>query len=339
MPLYNDLIINRDPIPPDPLAHKANQMATAAERLKDSLASRMEAIRREFDRPSTRKLLGAPQSLVTVSVLLAAGWVGVGAWEYVISAPIYEVVISKDFPWIAFIGCMMVAVYCSACLAEGSKHFSILDEGRTVGEAGNRVLANVYSDGVAKRLHGSNWFFAPKMGLIVGAIFLAGIYYLSIERVRLQQLAGEAVDDSILSIWMPVVLYGVEILLGIPAFFALLWGICRYNLRRYGKERSRRMGELEALVDSALETRGEYVIALQEYNAWAQANGKLTRPAVSEDTALTALIAKRTGKGAPETAPVINLALPAAAAKPAAAQENGEFHGFDGVNGVSGGLQ
>lgn len=288
-----NFIGEKDPDVPNGFWQAANRAAGTWRNAEQSLTALESQIRLWVNRPSIRKVLSASPGLILLSLLLTGAYFAVGYWEWEISKEIYEVLISASVPWLPFLGCMGVALYVSSCLGESSRHFSILTSEENVGQDRNlrqaeAARARLFGRRVERDM-ASGWFFHPITGIAVGIVFLFGIYLASRLRVELLNAAGEQRGEDF-QIWLPVVLYGVEILLGIPAVYIAKWGYLTIRQRLFTKALTSAKDDEDDLRQIAISLYSDYMTALAEYNPWAERQGKPSRPLLPPGAALQALL-------------------------------------------------
>jgi len=262
---------------PDHLAYQANDLAARAKDAEDSYKNLHASAEQEARHPAQQKFYEALRSRrMLIYGVLALAFFLVVFWEWEISSPIYGVFFPAA-PMLALIGCIAVAFYASVCLGECSDHFSLLNIDAPSASREDDIVENarrVLYGGFRSSEKARRWFFSPVMGALLAAVFLCGIYLASRERVLLQEQAGELPQGATLQEYLPVILYGIDILLGIPTFFvmAALWGVWR-NRRLTGTLSAAR-GRMLDLRRIAVSTYSEYLGRLVDYNASASNNRK-----------------------------------------------------------------
>ncbi|MCG3157894.1 MAG: hypothetical protein DKINENOH_04530 [bacterium] len=256
--------------PPDELAYVANDVAVRARDAEESYANLRASAEQEARHPAHQPLYEASRSRrILIYGILAIPFVLVVLWEWEISRPIYEVFFPAA-PMLALFCCIAVAFYASICLGECSSHFSFLNSD----EAGNSTDDDIVASAL-EVLYGSpkptrrsrRWFFSPAMGALIATLFLSGIYLASRERVLLQVQAGELPSGAMLQEYLPVILYAVDILLGIPTFFFIAWLWTFWRNRKLTKTLDRERGCVLDLRRIAVSKYSEYLTKLAEYNA------------------------------------------------------------------------
>ena len=301
MPLHIDPdlgTIEREPLRPYPLAHQANRLAASAADARESLEALRKRIGREMEQPFHQKLFGAGQGRrIPMYGLLAVAFLACVYWEWITSREIYAIWVT---PWVPFIGCVGFALYASACLGESTTHFSLflLDDGRTAAdlhsEEAKKAAGQIY-DVPPKPRTATNWYLHPATGVAIALLFLFGIYIASHERIKLLKAAGELPPNADFQIWLPVILYGAEILMGMPAFFCLVWA-CRWAcMRRLETEHTRARRDDQTLRQAAIENYANYLAEVEESNGRARENGRPLALLVPPSQALRALLAEEWG--------------------------------------------
>lgn len=256
--------------PPDELAYVANDVAVRASDAGESYANLRVSAEQEARHPAHQPLYEASRSRrILIYGILAIPFVLVVLWEWEISSPIYEVFFPAA-PMLALFCCIAVAFYASICLGECSSHFSFLNSDEAGNSADDDVVASA-----RQVLYGSpkpsqkfrHWFFSPVMGALIATLFLSGIYLASRERVLLQEQAGELPSGAMLQEYLPVCLYAVDILLGIPTFFFVAWLWTSWRNRKLTKTLDRERGRVLDLRRIAVSKYSEYLTKLAEYNS------------------------------------------------------------------------
>lgn len=258
--------------PPDELAYQANDLAVRAKDAEESFKNLHAAAELEAKHPAQQKFYDALRSRrMLIYGVLALAFFLIVFWEWEISSPIYGVFFPSA-PALALVCCIAVAFYSSVCLGECSAHFALLNTDTSsdfhhddIVESARRVLYG----GSRNNHKGKHWYFSPVMGVMVAAVFLCGIYLASRERVLLQTQAGELPEGAMLQEYLPVILYAVDILLGIPTFFCIagLWAFWRN--RKLTSTLSLERGRVLDLRRIAVSTYSEYLGRLADYNTAA----------------------------------------------------------------------
>jgi hypothetical protein len=277
---------------PDDKAHRANDEALSA---RDATASRTafeRDLRAEIEHPVHTKIVDALQSrrlalygLLTLA-LLAVLW-----WEWKISRDIYEVTLPVS-PWIPFSVFVSLAFLASALLAEGIPAFSLgFSPPRTAGpDKATSAIESLYDRRKTRTRRGgpASWLL---MGIVVAALVEGAIYFLSAERVKLMTAAGEIPDGlAEMQIWLPVILFAIDIALGLPAFFVVLTGYHTLRLRRRRAMFTILRDQEIVLQRSAVKQYTDYMGDWEAYNRWATQRGMGERLLVPPCSALRALL-------------------------------------------------
>jgi hypothetical protein len=138
------------------------------------------------------------------------------------------------------------------------------------------------------------WVIHPLTGAVLAAAFLTGIYVASRIRVELQQEAGEAADGAF-QIYLPVVLYLLDIILGISAFFFI---VCCYNfvrMKRQSLKLARARDGERNLQHAAIQRYFHYLEGLREYNDRAPVGGGAEAILINPNQALRQLLIQEFG--------------------------------------------
>lgn len=272
MALHIDTTTDAELPLPDTYAHGANNQATYSADATRSKEALEKQIRLQTNHPTYKKVLGGSAQATVIYGALAIALLLIIYWEWSVSKEIYEVMISSATPWVPFLGCVAIAFYASVCIGESTSRFSVLStedigSGSDASQRSEAAAGQMYGTR-AKRKSKPNWLFHPMTGSIVALLFLGGIYLVSRHRVELLNAAGEMRNDSF-QIWLPVILYGVELMLGIPTFFFAIWVYTWLHTRSQRKRFSRaRMNEL-ALRESAVEAYTTYLREFEVFNRYA----------------------------------------------------------------------
>ncbi|MEK7396743.1 MAG: hypothetical protein AAB116_07380 [Candidatus Poribacteria bacterium] len=268
---------------PDELAHKANSEATRAD---DARKSR-EAFEKKL-REEQKKFINASQRRILLFTMLTAGFPFLLVWEWLVSQEIYEV-FSPSAIWVPFVVCVVVATFTSACLGENSSLFLLT--GRTVDPYDDEqniddTIRKMY---IQKRKR--NWLLSPAFGSILGFIFLVGIYVVSRMRVELMQKAGDISGTTAnFHVYIPPILFFMEIIFGIPVFLFILW-ICNWvNIRNLGKRFAQERDQEIILSQATISEYEEYVAQLGEYNSSQELDGRPPRPPIPPNRILRRLL-------------------------------------------------
>jgi phosphate/sulfate permease len=298
MSLYIDFSENNNkPERPDRTAHDANILSRRAADSQSSRVALEKKARDDSNNPVQQKLRNATRNrTILFCAFLALAFIGNVYWEWDVSKEIYEIWF-PTLPWLPFLVCVAVAFYASVCLGETSNHFSILSmndkEDKTNDDSTDRAVAKLY-DISKKRNMAFNWVIHPLMGFIIGFLFLSGIYHASSLRVRLMESAGELPSNDF-HVFIPVILYGLEILLGIPTFFLIVWLINWISTRMQIKKLTQARDQELVLRGSAIRKYTDYLSDLDFYNDWARHNGRPSRPLIPPNSELRRLLVDEFG--------------------------------------------
>ena len=216
--------------------------------------------------------------------MLALAFPFIAYWEWVVSYEIYEVLLPAA-PSLPIIVCIFFGIYISACLGEGTKHFSLLasedseENPIKLDEFPQGILDRLY-DQKTKRTRKRNWYFHPLTGLLLGGLFLWGIFEASLLRSELLEKAGEPSFDLLIN--LPVVLYSIELLIGIPTIFVIACLLGMWQMKRLNKKYTRaknvelKIGQC-ALKYHAQYTQGFKISHLQDKNGGGRPLAKLEK--------------------------------------------------------------
>lgn len=263
-----------DPEPPDRLAHEANDFAIRGGDAQASARALEGRIRTEMGHPVAERVRNAAHSRgIVLYTLCALAFVLVARWEWTISREVYAVLM-PGAAWLPFLGCMAVGLLASACLAEATPQFALeLGRGAAPGQTAEQsVIRNLYGRARQKRAEPPNWLLNPLTGLLVAVLITAFVLWASRARVAWMRQAGELVGDGF-QVYLPAILYAVEILLGIPTLFVVVWVYSVIRVRRARLALSRERDRALTLRSSALGRYAEYVSALDQYNDSARRRG------------------------------------------------------------------
>jgi hypothetical protein len=126
--------------------------------------------------------------------------------------------------------------------------------------------------------------------IIIALLVLIPIYIFSEERVMYLKQAGELKGElSQVDVWLPVLLYGLEILLGMPTFFLGLAFIHYISMKREARKLTREVDMEHELRKLTIETYYRYINAFDEYNR-AAGNGTRERFLIPPNKALRDLL-------------------------------------------------
>jgi hypothetical protein len=288
MSYYIDPSPKEPSLPDEDLASKANAEAiysTDAEKSREAFEKQMKE---ELNHPVQQKVLEACRSRRNLlCCILAVGFLCIVFWEWTVSREIYEVWFPKC-PWVPFIGLVAVALYVSACLNESLPAFS-LSRTPDKDEQKSEAHTNNMYDRKNWREKAKNWLFSPVTGCIIGTLFLIGIYLSSRKRVELLEGAGELPGASF-QVYLPVILYAIEIILGIFAFFLIVITWVLFRMYRRRKQLSR-VRDLEiSLRQSAIKRYMNYAAQIARYNEWAIQNKQPQIPVIPPNQKLRELL-------------------------------------------------
>ncbi len=277
MALRFETVLESNLSPQTELAHAANRLAPAWIDAKKSREILECEIQRKSNGAIHRKLSQVSSQAMVLYAALTLAYGLMLFWEWSISREIYEVLIPSTAPWVPFAGCVLIALYASASLAECTTQFSLfsLQDAEVTGgvsREATRAVTELY-DLPRPRSKTTNWFLNPVTGLVVGLLILAGVYYASLKRVQLLEAAGE-LPDADFQIYLPVVLYGIEILLGIPTFFCVVWAFQQRTANRLQLELTAAKRQEQVLIRDAAQGWEGYMIEHRVFNRNARINGK-----------------------------------------------------------------
>lgn len=278
--------------PPDELAHEANSTATKFNDARRSREYFEMGLKKFFAHEVYKKLQEASQSrrLILYGILTVVFLLTV-YFEWDISQEIYEVLLS-GLPVVPFIVFTGVGFYISAIFAEYSSHFSLYlqNHSKTDGKlyVGDRVVEKLY-DRKSKNENQTNWYFHPIFGLILGFALLFAIYLISEQRVEYLKAAGELNEDRIQA-YLPIALYAMEILFGIPAYFFLVWCQNLVTQRRKTRELTKARDFELILRDSAIQSYTAYMSKLVEYNQMIKGKGIPPRAMIPSNKSMRQLL-------------------------------------------------
>ena len=264
---------------PDPLAHEANSFAKAAGDAGRNREAMERQMQREKSHPMRQKLLDATPHSILLYLVFTAAYFLMLYWEWSVSREIYEILIPSTLPWVPFLSCVFVALYGSACLGETTTHFALfsLAQSESAADGNSQEYASVLKDlydQPRERRRATPWFFHRLTGVVIAAVVIVAIYYLSRKRVELLQAAGEAPAVGFQT-YLPVALYAIEILLGIPTFFCTMWAYAVLRTRLLRSKYTWEKRNEDTLRRAAVEKATSYFAALSSYNSSAAAHGKV----------------------------------------------------------------
>jgi hypothetical protein len=182
-----------------------------------------------------------------------------------------------------------MAIYVSACLSENSSRFLLA--GRAVDSNDDEQNLGNAVDNMYARRRKINWLLNPAIGVALGIIFLAGIYFASRTRVELMKMSGDlSKTTASFHVYIPVILYFVEILFGIPAFLFMLW-ICNLaNIRKLRRNLAQERDQEIIINQAAIKDYEEYIAQLGEYNSSLELDGRPPRPPIPPNRVLRRLL-------------------------------------------------
>jgi hypothetical protein len=296
MSLHYESPKNHQPSVPDHLAHAANNEAVRRADLRKSREALQNEIRVDINHPNFQKLLDASRSRrIPLYCLLTLAFILITFWEWHISREMYEIWFPY-VPLLPFFCCVAVGLYISACLSESSTHFSLLSlntaEGSDDGHSQDAIDESYDHPWKGQRI--TNWVFSPFTGVIVALLFLTGIYLASQTRVEFLR-AAEETPDVHFQLYLPVVLYNVEILLGMPTVFFLTWAVALLRMRKHRKTLTQARDYELVVRQSAIKKYTEYMARLGEYNQWAERHGRPQRSVVPANRSLRNLLTEEFG--------------------------------------------
>ncbi len=151
--------------------------------------------------------------------------------EYYFSKEIYRDIL-RDAPWLIALGFIAVAIFISEMVVykfSPQKRWLMFYELRN-----NKNLDDKTDDEITEIVNKlTNKYFW--IGLIFAIAMLAGLYFLSMERVEKELAAGERQSGFNIQDLMPVILYAVEIIVGVYVWYfirRIFLGIRRRILKR-----------------------------------------------------------------------------------------------------------
>ena len=160
---------------------------------------------------------------------------------------------------------------------------------------GSQALSNTVNALYDRKKHHekqTDWYFHPIFGFMLTALLLTGIVYASQARVELLQAAGERVEgiSQTLDLYLPVVLYGLEILFGMPALYVTVALRNLLHVRMQTKELTKVRDAELVLKSNAIKKYMSYVSGLNSFNTWAQDQRESERPLLPANKALRLLL-------------------------------------------------
>lgn len=284
-----------------PFSHKlatdANDKAVRATDARKSREALEKDAREEINHPTHQRIIEASRSRrIIIYGLLAVVFCFVAFWEWSISKEIYEIWFPQ-LAFAAFTACMGVAFYVSACLGESIPEFSFRRDSESKGDAGDAdaILSELYDRKIVQPRSKVNWLLDPVLGAGIGLLFMVGIFLASQERVRLLREAKQ-VSEGTFQAYLPVVLYGVEILLGIPAFFCIVWIYGWLRLKKLRVELTEAKNAEITVRQSAV---ADYMLYMKEFesrNEWLEKRGRTVGLRVPPNEALRQLFVEEFGR-------------------------------------------
>jgi hypothetical protein len=262
----------KGPSAPSELAHKANALASDATVAQQSREALEQQISEALKHPALQTIREADQGarLLLYWFLGLVAFPGVVVWEAIVSREIYEVILPyPSLWWVPIVACMGIGLWASAALGEAVSDFAMLtlsadpvaESAKSIASA-RRHLYDVHHNKPA-----GAFAFHPATGAFLAIIFLALIYGVSSYRVELLKEAGED-SGGVLQLYLPVILYAVEIGLGMPAFFVLVCLQKRAQLQRSRTAFAEAKRHELTLRQAAIEQYTQYLDDYASYNAW-----------------------------------------------------------------------
>lgn len=285
MPLFIDFPPEEESPPlPDDRLHGANLLAEQEADAGESRTARERHLRRELRHPLHQKVLDAVSSYkVLIYGFLAVVFLVDIYLEWGVSNEIYAVVFPL-IPWLLTAFCVTVAVYSSLCLGETTSNFSFLSlnsEAEIDADAAAlQETVNSQYDRANKRKTETGWYFHPLAGAIAALALLVLVYYASHARVEYLIGAGELEEGFATNyhLYLPVLLYAFEIMLGMPAAFFIVCMRHVSHVRKLTKELTKNRDDELTLQYAAIREYAYYPVVLSEYNRWAREHNKPERP-------------------------------------------------------------
>lgn len=289
----------KGPSAPSELAHKANALASDATVAQQSREALEQQISEALKHPALQKIREADQGarLLLYWFLGLVAFPGVVVWEAIVSREIYEVILPyPSLWWVPIVACMGVGLWASAALGEAVSDFAMLtlstdpvtESAKSIASA-RRHLYDVRHNKPA-----GAFAFHPATGAFVAIIFLTLIYGVSLYRVELLKEAGED-PGGLLQLYLPVILYAVEIGLGMPAFFVLVCLQKRAQLQRSRIAFAEAKRHELTLRQAAIELYTQYLDDYRHYNAWADQKQQPRALLVLPNTELRQLLPQEWG--------------------------------------------
>ncbi|KAA3658586.1 MAG: hypothetical protein DWQ10_10905 [Calditrichaeota bacterium] len=284
------------PVLPDPLLHQANILAEQAQDAKSSRETLEQELRAEVNHPLHQKVRA---DLHSRRLFVYGGFALIFLlnviFEWMISNEIYAIVLPQ-VSWLAIVFCIAIGIYASLCFGETTSYFSFISLNKQATNTGDtqslsKTVSALYDRKKQHAKH-SGWYFHPILGCIIAAVLLAGIYSASQARVGLLQVAGEVEEgfSHTLHLFLPVILYALEILFGMPALYFLIAMRNLTHVRTQTKELTLFRDAELVLKSSVLEKYTAYVAGLNTFNTWAQEQGEPAIPMLPVNQALRNLL-------------------------------------------------
>ncbi|MCA9735444.1 MAG: hypothetical protein H6696_15065 [Deferribacteres bacterium] len=284
------------PLLPDHLLHQANLLADQASDAKASREALEQELREKVNHPLHQKIRADLHSRrLFVYCGFAIIFLFNVVFEWMVSNEIYAVVLPQ-LSWLALAFCIAVGIYASACFGETTSYFSFLSFQRNgMNTDGSQALSNTVNALYDRKKHHekqTDWYFHPIFGFMLTALLLTGIVYASQARVELLQAAGERVEgiSQTLDLYLPVVLYGLEILFGMPALYVTVALRNLLHVRMQTKELTKVRDAELVLKSNAIKKYMSYVSGLNSFNTWAQDQRESERPLLPANKALRLLL-------------------------------------------------
>jgi hypothetical protein len=268
---------------PDELAHKANNEALRADDARKSREAFEKKIREE-----SKKFINASQSRILLFIILTIAFPILLVWEWLVSREIYQV-FSPSAPWAPFATCIVMGIFVSASLSDNSSRFLLT--GKTVDPYDEEHNINNAIDNMYTRKRKRNWLLNPVLGASLGIIFLYAIYSVSTMRIKLMQESGDISGTAAgFHVYIPVILYFVEIIFGIPVFLFIHWICNLVNIRNLRKKFAQERDQEIILGQVAIKDYEEYVAQLGEYNSSQELDSRPPRPPIPPNRILRRLL-------------------------------------------------
>ena len=189
---------------------------------------------------------------------------------------------------------MVIALLASACLAEATPQFrlELAPELASASDAAEAAtIGSLYDRRSSGKALTANWLLHPVTGLLVATAI--GLFILSASRARvvwMQQAGDLEGSGDMFQVYLPVILYGAEIALGIPALFMVVVGYSLLRVRRARSLISRERDKYLQLRHGAVRTYTTYIARFDEYNVWARQQGRPERRVIPPNRELQQLL-------------------------------------------------